>query len=662
MSEILKQELTSMNIKEAQLEKLKSIFPEVFTEGLKVDWEKLKLTLGESVDVGKERYGMMWPGKAECFKTIQEPSIGTLIPCREESIDFDNTQNLFIEGDNLEVLKLLQKSYLGKIKFMYFDPPYNTGKDFIYPDNYSESLDTYLEYTGQISPDGKKFGTNTDTDGRFHSKWLNMMYPRLVLAKNLLSDDGVIFISIDDNEVYNLRSICNEIFGEDNFEATIIPIVNPGGRDYKQVAITNEYMLVYSKSDSMQLNELEKEVDFQFNDLLGGYNVRDLRNRNPKFHSGNRPNLFYPFYVNENVKDANGYCNVSIERTEEFSIEVKPYNSVGRESVWRWGIEKARHNIFLGDFEKSQILAKKKNDGGWIILEKNRRSTTKVKSVWDETEMRTENGTREIRKLFNQTVFDHPKPVELIKKAVKIGTNEEDIILDIFAGSGSTAQAVMEQNANDGLNRKFICIQIPEPTIENSEAYKAGYMNISDITKARIERVSQKISNKISIDNTNNRNKLDFFKEKDEVNKDNLDLGYKVFKLSKSNFKLWDSALVKEPAVIQSKLFEHIEHITQETEQEAIFYELLLKSGFELTSCIEKRTLFGKTIFSIAEGQLIVCLEDEVDLEVIKAIATMRPSRAVFLDNSFKGPNADALKTNAVQIMKSNGVLNFRTI
>ena len=217
MSEIQKQELTSMNIAEEQLRKLKELFPEAFTEGLKVDWDKLRLTLGQSIDVGKERYGMNWPGKADCFKTIQQPSIATLIPARDESVDFDTTENLFIEGDNLEVLKLLQKSYLGKIKFMYFDPPYNTGNEFIYPDNYSENLETYLEYTGQIDSTGKKFGTNTDSDGRFHSKWMNMMYPRLFLAKNLLKDDGLIFISIDVNEVCNLRAICNEIFGEENF-------------------------------------------------------------------------------------------------------------------------------------------------------------------------------------------------------------------------------------------------------------------------------------------------------------------------------------------------------------------------------------------------------------------------------------------------------------
>lgn len=249
MAEIQKQELTSMDIKLAQLQKLKEQFPEVFTEGLKVDWDKLRLTLGnDAVDTGKERYGMNWPGKADCFKTIQQPSIATLVPAREESIDFDTTQNLFIEGDNLEVLKLLQKSYLGKIKMIYIDPPYNTGNEFIYPDNYSETLDTYLEYTGQIDGQGRKFATNTETDGRFHSKWMNMMYPRLFLAKNLLKDDGLLFISIDDHEMTNLRILCNEIFGEENFIAQIIwqKKTSPDARTV--ISAAHDYILLFAKN------------------------------------------------------------------------------------------------------------------------------------------------------------------------------------------------------------------------------------------------------------------------------------------------------------------------------------------------------------------------------------------------------------------------------
>jgi adenine-specific DNA-methyltransferase len=299
MEEIQKQELTSMGIKEAQLQKLKELFPEAFTEGLKVDWDKLRLTLGdETVDTGKERYGMNWPGKADCFKTIQQPSIGTLVPAREESIDFDTTQNLFIEGDNLEVLKLLQKSYLGKIKMICIDPPYNTGNDFIYPDNYSENLDTYLEYTGQIDGEGRKFATNTETDGRFHSKWMNMMYPRLFLAKNLLREDGLIFISIDDSEVDNLKKLCNEIFGEENFIGCIVRTTGQTtGQDSEGLGSSFDYLLVYSKYPDRGLNGLpltEHDLKrFENEDEKGKYAYDQMRKTGSNDKREDRPNMYY---------------------------------------------------------------------------------------------------------------------------------------------------------------------------------------------------------------------------------------------------------------------------------------------------------------------------------------------------------------------------------
>ena len=268
MAEIIKQELTSMDIKEAQLQKLKELFPEAFTEGLKVDWDKLRLTLGdETVDTGKERYGMNWPGKADCFKTIQQPSIATLVPAREESIDFDTTQNLFIEGDNLEVLKLLQKSYLGKIRMAYFDPPYNTGNDFIYPDNYSENLETYLAYTGQVDSEGKKFYANTETDGRFHSKWMNMIYPRLFLAKNLLSEDGVVFISIGQTELSNLIQICNEIFGEENRAGIVTRVMKTGGNKGKYFSPNTEYIVIYAKN-TLSAKGFTDEISIELTDKV----------------------------------------------------------------------------------------------------------------------------------------------------------------------------------------------------------------------------------------------------------------------------------------------------------------------------------------------------------------------------------------------------------
>lgn len=667
MAEITKQELTSMNISEEQLLKLKQLFPEVFTEGLKVDWEKLKLTLGESIDIGKERYGMNWPGKADCFKTIQQPSIATLVPAREESIDFDTTQNLFIEGDNLEVLKLLQKSYLSKIKFMYFDPPYNTGKEFIYPDNYSETLETYLEYSGQIDGEGRKFATNTETDGRFHSKWINMMYPRLFMAKNLLTEDGVIFISIDDHEVQNLRTLCNEIFGEENFISCITIKANPRGRQSDNyIATLHDYIICYAKNanvaelEGLPLSQEDIE-DFDKMDPDGkAWRELGLRQRGAASLRTDRPEMFFPLYVNPVD------CSVSLTRDSNFTEEVLPKKSDGREGRWMWG--KAKTTVEIKRVYAR--LIKKRNEFDIFIkdyLERNDEvRTKKPKSIWIDKDVNTESGGKLLKKLLPNSGFSFPKPIGLIKKVLQIGCFNNDIVLDFFAGSATTAHAVMELNKEDGGNRKFICVQIPEPTEEKSEAYKAGYKNIAEISKERIRRVSAKIIQEQAdkllkeagslFSNQNNQN------NQNNQQNQSSDLGFKVFKLQKSNFKIWDSTLEKEPEAIQAKLFEHINHISPQAEQEAILYELLLKSGFELTTPIEKLELASKTVFSIADGQLLICLEKELTLECLNAMAQMQPVRVICLDEAFKGTNADALKTNAVQIMKSKGVVNFRTV
>jgi adenine-specific DNA-methyltransferase len=643
MSEIQKQELTSMNIAEEQLRKLKELFPEAFTEGMKVDWDKLRLTLGQSIDVGKERYGMNWPGKADCFKTIQQPSIATLIPAREESVEFDKTENLFIEGDNLEVLKLLQKSYLGKIKLIYIDPPYNTGKEFIYPDNYSETLDTYLEYTGQIDSDGKKFGTNTDTDGRFHSKWMNMMYPRLFLAKNLLSDDGIIFISIDDNEVHNLRSVCNEVFGEENFVAQISRATGtPTGGGNKAIVNEVDYILVFSKDnifksiEGLPLNDKESAIYNQEDDD-GKYLTRSLRRTGGEDRREDRPSMFYAIKSPDNE-------------------DVFPIGPTGYESRWICG--KAKYEEMF----KNNLIEWRKVNGNWQVYQKfyleNR--LKQPGNLWNDIEG-NKKATIETRQLFDsKKVFDFPKPVDLLKKIIQLSSQDDgDIILDFFAGSATTAHAAMELNSIENKKRKFICVQIPEPTTEESEAYKVGYKNIADISKERIRRAATKIKSELALVKAKETSEIQF--DVNDVKKE-VDLGFKVFKLSKSNFKIWDSTLEKEPEVIQAKLFEHIQHISPEAEQEAILYELLLKSGFELTTPLEKLTLAGLTVFSIAEGQLLICLEKELTHDCLKAMAEMQPTRVICLDEGFKGENADALKTNAVQIMKSKGVVNFRTV
>lgn len=642
MSEIQKQELTSMNIAEEQLRKLKELFPEAFTEGLKVDWDKLRLTLGQSIDVGKERYGMNWPGKADCFKIIQQPSIATLIPARDESVDFDTTENLFIEGDNLEVLKLLQKSYLGKIKFMYFDPPYNTGGDFVYPDDFSENLDTYLEYTGQVGSDGKKFGTNTDSDGRFHSKWMNMMYPRLFLAKNLLTEDGIIFISIDDNEVNNLKSICNDIFGEENLVETIIWKNKYGaGAATKGFISVHEYILCYSKNPIVNIqgplsdDEVKKHNKKDANySQRGPYRTQPVQTKS----LGDRPNLVYPITFQGQEIWPNKQWVWSKERME---------NAIANDEV----------EIVKGKDGKFSVRSKQylKDETGNIRKGK---PTSLLNGPF------TQEGTAELREIFDTDVFPFPKPSELVKYLIGLIVNDDNssdyFVLDIFAGSGTTASAVMNLNQTDSGKRKYICIQLPEKTDEKSEAFKAGYKTIADLSKERIRRTVNKIKNEIEAEAKRKESQLNF--EAKSSNDSVIDLGFKVFKLSKSNFKIWDSALEKEPEVIQAKLFEHIQHISPEAEQEAILYELLLKSGFQLTTPIEKLTLAGLTVFSIAEGQLLICLEKELTHDCIKAMAEMQPTRVICLDEGFKGENADALKTNAVQIMKSKGVVNFRTV
>jgi len=647
MSEIKKLDLRSMDIIREQKEKLRQLFPEVLTEK-KIDFEKLKLALGEAIEVGKERYGMTWPGKADCFKIIQSSSIGMLKPCREESVHFDTTENLFIEGDNLEVLKLLQKSYYGKVKMIYIDPPYNTGNDFIYPDDYKENLKTYLQYTGQVDGQGKKFSTNTDTEGRFHSKWLNMMYPRLFLAKNLLSEDGIIFISIDDNEVDNLRKILNEIFGEENFFAQIIVQSNKRGQTYKQISKTHEYIIVYTENIETELNELEKNTrnsDLNLQDDIGPFSIRELRNRNPKFGKFNRPNLFYQIYIDPKKPDKNGFCPISLTKDDKFFIEVLPLNSAGNESCWRWGTKLLKENINLNTL-KSNIVAKAKRNGNFNIYEKYRKTTYKPKSIWDETGVITEQGTIELGKLGLSKYFDFPKPTYLIKKMLQIGTKEDSIVLDFFAGSCTTAHAIMDLNSQDGGSRKFICIQLPEFCGEGSAACKEGLKTIAEIGKERIRRVIKNIE-----------------KETDETlfNNKKIDLGFKVFKLDKSNFKIWDSEkLSLDKKSLEKQLELHIDHINYKASQGDILYEILLKAGFELTTKIEKIELAGKAVYSIEGGVMLICLEKELTKEVMKAMAEKQPSRVICLDQGFA--NNDQLKTNAVQIMKSKGVDDFRTV
>ena len=394
----------------------------------------------------EEYYRFTWAGKSQARREAHKPSTGTLRPVKEESLDWDTTQNMYIEGDNLEVLKLMQKSYAGKIKMIYIDPPYNTGKDFVYKDNYKDNLKNYQEITGQIDSEGNKTSTNSDTDGRYHSNWLNMMYPRLRLARNLLKDDGVIFMSIDDNEVDNLKKISDDIFGEDNYNGTFVIKSTPNARDYGHIGKTHEYCIFYSKNKNSTLTfhlpDLLKK--FKYTDHLGGYNIHPLYNSNENFHKGNRPNLYYPFYVNPNKKlFEDGFYEIGLEKTEN-SIEVFPSKSLKNkvQFVWRWGKEKSLQNL------NEEIVGYKISENEYRIVQKMRTSEKVIRSLLDGKEVSSRRGTSEVEDLFNSKVFSFPKPTGLIQQFVLASLDEKDIMLDFFAGSSSSAHSIFESKLN----------------------------------------------------------------------------------------------------------------------------------------------------------------------------------------------------------------------
>jgi len=636
-----KMDLRSMDISSDNRAKLKQLFPSVFAETKddkgelveSVDFEKLKAELGTFGDLfenRRERYGMDWPGKKDGIKLIQQPSIGTLKPCREESVNFDGTENLFIEGDNLEVLKLLQKSYYGKVKMMSIDPPYNTGNEFIYPDNYAESLDTYLAYAGLVDAEGKKFSTNTANEGRFHTKWLNMMYPRLYLARNLLRDDGVIFISIDDNEVSNLRKLCDEIFGEENFVACVswqkkYAVSN----NYKGVASIRDFIVVYAKSDSFQNGILPRDEEsiarYQNpdNDPRGPWKPVDYWNVASPV---DRPNLVYT------IKNPNTGKDITPEKKAwKYSRETHE-GHVKDNRIW-WG------SAGLNSVPALKLFLSEVRDG---LIPHN---------WWPHEDAgHTDEAKKELDKLFGGNApFDTPKPNRLIKRICQTGAvSQTDIILDFFSGSCTTAHAVLDLNKQDNGNRKFIMVQLPEPCAPDSDAFKTGYKTIADIGKERIRRVIKKIEAEQTSKVKEDASALPGMTEAPPK----LDLGFKVFKLDKSNFKLWDGSdtdISEEKLARQLEL--HIDHINPKASPEDVLYELLLKAGFKPTEKVEKKNLAGKTIFSIAGGGLLICLEDNITRELIDAVAEAEPIQFICLDRAFNGN--DQLKANAVQAFEA---------
>ena len=628
----------SMNIEQTEMEKLKSVFPQCFAEG-KLDIDKLLGLCGEYIDNDFEKYKFEWKGKMESLKLAQKRSTGTLRPCKAESVNFDETQNLYIEGDNLEVLKLIQTAYYNKIKMIYIDPPYNTGNDFVYEDDFADPMARYKEVTQQTTK------SNAETMGRFHTNWLNMMYPRLRLAYNLLTEDGVIFISIDDNELINLRKVCDEIFGEENFYTQIIVQSNKRGQTYKQISKTHEYMLVYTKHSETEFNELEKgddNNDLNLLDKIGRFNIREVRNRNPKFGRHNRPNLFYPIYVNPNVVDENGFCPISLEKTDDFCVEVIPLNSQGQESCWRWGQKKVIDNN-TNDTMTSNIVAKIKNDGNYNIYEKYRKTTYKPKTIWDDVAVITEKGTVELGELGLSAYFDFPKPIELLKRAIQIGTNDEDIILDFFSGSATIAHAVMLLNEENKENRKFICVQLPALCDEDSAAYKDGYYNICEIGKERIRRAGKKILEE------NAQTELG-----DEEKKP-LDIGFKVFKLDTSNLKTWDGTPIedKQIDIFYERLNSMIDTVKDDRTDMDVVYEVMLKMGIPLDVEVQYMEIGDKIAYIVGDFILMICLAKNITAEDIENIAQYAPAKIICAEAGFAD---DSALSNAHYILKDRAI------
>lgn len=631
MKELTEQDGKSLDLVNENLEALKAIFPEAFTED-GIDFDVLRQLLGGTVAEGDEKYGLTWYGKKKARQIALMPSLGTLRPCPEESVDWDTTRNLFIEGDNLEVLKLLQKSYANKVKMIYIDPPYNTGKEFIYPDKFQDNLDTYLRYTGQKDDEGFKISTNSESSGRYHTNWLKMMYPRLKLSKSLLKEDGIIFISIDDNEVHNLRLICDEIFGEENF---IDPIIwkkrYGGGAKEKYLVALHEYTLVYSKSKS-SLENLYVPLESESIKRYYKSKDRNFPSRGP-----------YRTHPLEAMK------SFDIRENLNFPIPAPNGEEVWPKRQWRWGKERVQVAL-----ENDEIEFSKNKEGQWTLYSKQYLKDengeirkTKPFSIVDD--VFTQHGTNEIVKIFgNAKIFDFPKPSELLKKFITIGLNfrKDDIILDFFCGSAATAHAVMSLNKDDGGNRKSIMIQLPEPCGKNSAAYKAGLKTIADIGKERIRRAAAKI------------------KEENPAYKG--DLGFKVFKLDSSNIRAWNP----DRKDLEQTLIDHMEHLVKGRSEEDILYELLLKRGVDLTVPIKQKTITDKTVYSIGYGVLFACLDTAIDRNEIEELAQgiidwhkeLEPAgdtQVVFRDSAFAD---DVAKTNMTAILEQYGIAHVRSL
>jgi adenine-specific DNA-methyltransferase len=612
----------SLNVEAQNIEQLKQLFPDVFREG-KVDFEALKAVLGKHVEDKEERFNFTWNGKNKARQIAQTPSTGTLRPCKEESVNWDVTQNMFIEGDNLEVLKLLQKSYHQKVKMIYIDPPYNTGNEFVYSDDYKDSMNNYYKLTAQSNEKGEKFSANSETSGRYHTNWLNMMYPRLKLARNLLANDGMIYISIDDNEVSNLRLICDEIFGEDNFLAQIAWEKRyTRSNNAKRFYSLKDSILVYRKSDALEyVKEARNEKsDSNYsnidNDPKGSWMTSSYVNPAVK---SERPNLVYAITnptTGEQVSHPTHAWKHSLNSNN---------NHIEDNRLW-WGKDgKAQYprlKLYLSE-----------QTGGLVPID-----------LWDyKSTGTTDDGGVEIKKLFGAAVFDTPKPTKLIQRMLGISTiaKNNDIVLDFFAGSGSTAHSVFLENIKDDGNRRFIVVQLPEQCNAKSVGSKSGYETIADISKDRIRKASSILK---------------------ERNTDySGDLGFKVFKLDKTNINQWDAGFED----LSDMLEKSIDSVKADRSNDDLFYEIILKYGLDLSYPISEVLINSKKVYDVAHGSMFICLDDEITIEVVEGIGKLvrqsgtETTRVVFKDAGFED---DSIKMNSIQLLKQYGIDDVRSV
>lgn len=649
-------DLTAQNIA-----RLKELFPEILTDGEKIDFDMLKAVLGGEVDSENERYQFTWHGKKQMILGTQKPSKGTLRPDKEKSKNFDTTENLYIEGDNLEVLKLLQKSYNNKIKMIYIDPPYNTGKDFVYKDNFKDGVQNYLEQTGQVDSEGNILSTNSESNGRFHTDWLNMMYSRIKLAKNLLRNDGGIFISIDNNELKNLLKICDEIFGEENFIGQIAVVNNLKGRnDSKNLATAHEYLVIYGKGN-FELNGLplteEKIAEYDQTDENGEkYQLRDLRKRGRPDRREDRPNMYYPIYYNE----ITGECSLE---EQENSIVIFPIKGDGTDGRWRWGKERTNRNLhrLVPHYSKTKdkwgikhkiYLNNNLNDNDTSEDNEDDEQTSrtiKSKSFWMRPEHSTDVASRQIKNIFTYNIFDYPKPIDFVKDVILLGSKEGDYILDFFSGSATTAHATMQLNAEDDGNRKFIMVQLPEVLDEKSEAYKDGYCTICDIGEERIRRAGEMIKAELG-----EKQQKSGMLDENVVDPESLDIGFKVLKLDTSNIREWNVDFDN----LEDALDLYDTPFIEGRSELDVVYEIMLKQGLELTYPIETFDVNGQTVYDIGFGSLFICLSQKITADIAQAIIARRDehgtdtSSVIFSDAGFA---TDSDKLNCIEILKDAG-------